>query len=113
MKEIRIIIQDFKLSEVVDALEELPGVNGLTALSVRGFGRDRGRLGVETIAHGSIHHVPRTMLVLVVRDAAVDEVVRVAQEHAHTGNPGDGKIFVSPVEAAVRIRTGQRGEDAL
>lgn len=113
MKEIKIIIQDWKVSEVVDALENLPGVHGLTAIEVRGFGRDRDRRGLEVIAPGSVHRVPRTMLLLVVRDGAVDEILRVVQQKAHSGNPGDGKIFVTAVEDALRIRTNERGQDAI
>lgn len=113
MKEIKIIIQDWKLSDVVDALERVPGVNGVTAIEVRGFGRDRDRRGLEVIVPGSIHRLSRTMLLLVVPDSAVAEVLRVAQEKAHSGNFGDGKIFVSTIDDALRIRTDERGEDAL
>jgi nitrogen regulatory protein P-II 1 len=113
MKEIKIIIQDWKVSDVVDALEGLPGVNGVTAIEVRGFGRDRDRRGLEVIAPGSVHRVTRTMLLLVVPDDSVREVLRVAQQKAHSGNSGDGKIFVSAIEDAVRIRTNERGLDAL
>ena len=113
MKEIKIIIQDWKVSDVVDALEAVPGVNGVTAIEVRGFGRDRDRRGLEVIAPGSVHRVTRTLLLLVVPDDAVSEILRVAQQNAHSGNPGDGKIFVTPVEDALRIRTNERGQDAL
>lgn len=113
MKEIKIIVQDFKVSDVVDALEIVPGVRGLTAIDVRGFGRDRDRRGMEVMASGSIHHVPRTLLLLVVADEVVEDVLRVVQQHARTGNRGDGKIFVSEIADALRIRTGERGRDAL
>jgi nitrogen regulatory protein P-II 1 len=113
MKEIKIIVQDFKVSEVVDALEAVPGVKGLTAIDVRGFGRDRDRRGIEVIAPGSIHHVPRTLLLLVVPEEAVEDVLLVVQQHARTGHPGDGKVFVSDVADALRIRTGERGRNAL
>ncbi len=113
MKEIKAIIQPFKVSEVTDALEAIPGVGGITTLDVRGFGHQRGRNGMEARAHGSINYLPKVMLLLVVPDTLVDTVLSTIQRHAHTGNVGDGKVFVSPVEDALRLRTGERGDAAL
>jgi nitrogen regulatory protein P-II 1 len=113
MKEIKAIIQPFKVSAVTDALQAIPGVGGVTAVDVRGFGHQRGQFGVEAPAGGSINYLPKVMLLLVVADTLVDTVLATIQKHAHTGNFGDGKAFVSPVEEALRLRTGERGEPAL
>lgn len=113
MKEIKAIIQPFKLSEVVDALQAIPGLGGVTVLDVRGFGHQRGQFGVESRAAGSVNYVSKVMLLIVVADALVDTVLATLQKHAHTGNVGDGKVFVSPVEDAIRLRTGERGAAAL
>ncbi|MFP2956486.1 P-II family nitrogen regulator [Myxococcus sp. 1LA] len=113
MKEIKAIIQPFKVSEVTDALEAIPGVGGITALDVRGFGHQRGNNGMEARAHGSLNYLPKVMLLLVIPDLLVDTALATIQRHAHTGNIGDGKVFVSSVEDALRVRTGERGESAL
>ncbi|MDY7229869.1 P-II family nitrogen regulator [Hyalangium rubrum] len=113
MKEIKAIIQPFKVSAVTDALEAIPGVGGITVMDVRGFGHQRGRNGMEVHAHGSVNYLPKVMLLLVVPDAVVAPVLAAIQQHSHTGNVGDGKVFVSPVEQAVRLRTGESGEKAL
>lgn len=113
MKEIKAIIQPFKLSAVTDALQALPGVGGITAFDVRGFGRQRGAAGLEEVAPGAVNYVSKSLLLLVVEDDAVDSVLATIERYAHTGNLGDGKVFVTPVEDALRIRTGARGEDAL
>lgn len=113
MKEIKAIIQPFKVSDVTDALQAIPGVGGITALDVRGFGHQRGQFGVESRAGGSLNYMPKVLLLIVVADALVDTVLATIQRHAHTGNAGDGMVFVSPVEDAMRLRTGERGERAL
>ncbi|WP_434345677.1 P-II family nitrogen regulator [Myxococcus virescens] len=113
MKEIKAIIQPFKVSEVTDALEAIPGVGGITILDVRGFGHQRGSNGLEAYAHGSVNYMTKVMLLLVVTDALVNTVLATIQQHAHTGNIGDGKVFVSPVEDVLRLRTGERGDAAL
>ncbi|MCY1024045.1 P-II family nitrogen regulator [Pyxidicoccus sp. MSG2] len=113
MKEIQAIIQPFKLSAVTDALQVIPGVGGITAMDVRGFGHQRGENGLEKPAHGSVNYTPKVMLVLAVPDAVVAPVLAAIERHAHTGNPGDGKVLVLPVEDALRVRTGERGEGAL
>ncbi|MFP5246759.1 MAG: P-II family nitrogen regulator [Thermoanaerobaculia bacterium] len=97
----------------MDALEVLPGVGGITALDVRGFGHQRGWSGVEHRATGSLNYVEKTMLLVVVDDDRVDDVLATIHRHAHTGNVGDGKVFVSTVDDALRVRTGDRGVRAL
>ncbi|MCY1017878.1 P-II family nitrogen regulator [Pyxidicoccus sp. MSG2] len=113
MKEIQVIIQPFKLSAVTDALQAIPGVGGITALDVRGFGHQRGQNGLERPARGSVNYTQKVMLILAVPDDVVASVLATIEKHAHTGNPGDGKVFVLPVEDALRIRTGARGGGAL
>ncbi|MHB8873241.1 MAG: P-II family nitrogen regulator [Myxococcaceae bacterium] len=113
MKEIKAIIQPFKLSEVIDALQALSHVGGITVLDVQGFGRERDAFGVEVPAEGSVHHLHKKMLLMVVRDTDAALVVSTIEQHAHTGNAGDGKVFVSATEEAVRLRTGERGDVAL
>ena len=113
MKAIKAIVQPFKVSAVVDALEVLPGVGGITTMDVRGFGHQRGGSGLEHRAFGSLNYTPKVMLLVVVADDRVDDVLATIQRHAHTGNVGDGKVFVSPVDDALRVRTGERGLGAL
>lgn len=113
MKEIQAIIQPFKLSEVADALQALPGVGGITALDVRGFGHQRGAMGIERPGRGSVNFLPKVLLLLVVDDAVVDSALAVLRRHAHTGNPGDGKVFILPVDDVLRVRTGELGPRAL
>lgn len=113
MKEIKVILQPFKVDAVTDALQGVAGVGGITALDVRGFGHQRGALGMDVRAKGSVNYTRKVMLVLVVPDAAVETVLETIQRHGHTGNFGDGKVFVSTVDEAVRLRTGERGEGAL
>ncbi|MCL4489272.1 MAG: P-II family nitrogen regulator [Chloroflexi bacterium] len=106
MKEIKAIIQEFMLPKVVDALREHPEFPGLTISRVRGLGRyETGEELSETS--------PKMKLEIVVPSALVDTVVELIRSAAHTGRPGDGKIFVSSVEAVVRISTGERDREAL
>ena len=114
MKAIVAIIQPRKLSDVVDALQVLPGVGGITVTEVRGFGRQRGKgaLG-ETKALGSVHALAKERIEVVVQDHRVDDAVEAIRAAASTGQIGDGKVFVLPVDDAMRIRTGERGETAL
>ncbi len=113
MKEIKVILQPFKVDAVTDALQGVPGVGGITALDVRGFGHQRGALGMDVRAKGAVNYTRKVMLLLVVPDGAVETVLETIQRHGHTGNFGDGKVFVSSVDEAVRLRTGERGEGAL
>lgn len=113
MKEIKAILQPVKVGAVVDELEVLPGVGGITAMDVRGFGHQRGGSGLERRAFGSLNYTEKVMLLIVVADDRVEEVLATIQRLAHTGNVGDGKVFVSSVDEVVRVRTGERGSAAL
>lgn len=112
MKKIEAIIKPFKLDEVKDALSKV-GVQGLTASEVRGFGRQKGHTEVYRGAEYQVDFVPKVKIEIVVPDERVEAVVSTIQEAAKTGQIGDGKIFVFPADDAVRIRTGERGPDAL
>lgn len=111
MKEIKAILQPFMVQKVVDALHELPSLPGLTISDVRGFGRTGGSTGERTELE--VHYVVKSRMEIVLPDEQVEAVVKIILEHGHTGNIGDGKIFISSVEEVVRIRTGERGEIAL
>jgi len=112
MKKIEAIIKPFKLDEVKDALHEV-GIQGLTVTEVRGFGRQKGHTEIYRGAEYQIDFIPKVKIEIVVVDEMVDDVVRVIQETAKTGEIGDGKIFIFPAEGAIRIRTGERDKDAL
>ena len=112
MKKIECIIKPFKLDEVKEALDDL-GIQGITVCEVRGFGRQKGHTELYRGAEYVVDFIPKIKIELVLADDLVDQVVEAITEAARTGHIGDGKIFVMPVEEAVRIRTGERGEDAL
>jgi nitrogen regulatory protein P-II 1 len=114
MKEIKAIIQPFLLTKVVEALKQIEGLPGLTVdREVRGFGRTRGDEARHQIVDDLVVYVPKVKLEMVVTDELVERVVQTIQANAHTGNPGDGKIFVISVDEVVKIRTGERGEGAI
>jgi nitrogen regulatory protein P-II 1 len=110
MKEIKAIMQPFLVSRVVEALKMIPGLPGVTVSDVRGFGRAQAVGAVNTVAEGAVEYVKKSKLEVVVPDEMVEKVVETIQRNAHTGNPGDGKIFVHKVDEVIRIRTGERGE---
>ena len=112
MKKVECIIKPFKLDEVKEALGDL-GTQGITVCEVRGFGRQKGHTELYRGAEYVVDFIPKIKIELVIADELVDQVVETITEAARTGHVGDGKIFVMPVEEAVRIRTGERGEDAL
>lgn len=112
MKKIEAIIKPFKLDEVKEALKEV-GVQGLTVTEVKGFGRQRGHTELYRGAEYVIDFLPKIKLEIVVPDSIVTKVVDAIMESARTGKIGDGKIFILPMEEVIRIRTGERGEDAL
>jgi len=112
MKKIDAIIKPFKLDEVKNALNDI-GVQGMTVTEVKGFGRQKGIVEVYRGAEYHIQFIPKVKLEIVVNDDIVEQVVQIIQEKAQTGEIGDGKIFVIPVEETVRIRTGERGEGAI
>ena len=112
MNEIKAIIQPFMLDKVLDSLRQIEGLPGVTVSEVRGFGRTRGRAAVEN-DEAAVRYVNKAKIEVVVADALVEPVVHAIQEHARTGNLGDGKIFVYKVAEVIRIRTGERGEPAI
>src|ERR687897_2633855 len=112
MKLITAIIKPFKLDEVREALSDI-GVQGITVTEVKGFGRQKGHTELYRGAEYVVDFLPKVKIELVVDDALVDRAVEAIQQAAKTDRIGDGKVFVSTVEDAVRIRTGERGTDAL
>lgn len=113
MKEIKAIMQPFLISKVVEALKLIPGLPGLTVSEVRGFGRAQAVGAVNTVTEDAVEYVKKSKLELVVPDEMAEKVVEAIQRNAHTGNPGDGKIFIYQVDDVVRIRTGEHGEGAI
>ena len=112
MKLVIAIIKPFKLDEVREALTEL-GVAGMTVTEVKGFGRQKGHVELYRGAEYDIAFIPKVKLEIVVPEAMVKEVIDAIEKSAKTGRIGDGKIFVMPIDEAVRIRTGERGEEAI
>ena len=112
MKKIEAVIKPFKLDEVKDALHEV-GLQGLTVTEAKGFGRQKGHTELYRGAEYIVDFLPKVKIELVVEDAMVERAVETIQEAARTGRIGDGKIFVTAVEDAIRIRTGERGRDAV
>jgi nitrogen regulatory protein P-II 1 len=112
VKKVEAIIKPFKLDEVKQALSEI-GIAGLTATEVKGFGRQKGHSELYRGAEYVVDFLPKVKVDVVVPDSLVGRVVEVIEKVAKTGRIGDGKLFITPVEEAVRIRTGERGEDAL
>ena len=112
MKKIEAIIKPFKLDEIKKALHEL-GVNGMTVTEVKGFGRQKGHIEFYRGAEYDINFVPKLKIEVVLPDEMADKVVSAIQEKAKTGEIGDGKIFVCPIEDIIRIRTGERGDAAI
>lgn len=112
MKEIKAIVQPFMLIKVVTALHKIEGLPGITISETKGFGKSKGKKdnGNE---EGIFEFVPKNKIEVVIQDELVEQVVNTIQENAHTGNPGDGKIFVTEVVNVVKIRTNERGEEAI
>lgn len=113
MKEVKAIIQPFKLSAVTRALQEIPGFPEMTVSECRGFGKEKGKEGPHRIMEDLIDYIPKVRIEIMLKDDMVDKVVEVITKTAHTGNPGDGKVFVYNIEKAVRIKTFSQGEEAL
>ncbi len=112
MKKIEAIVKPFKLDEVKDALNEL-GIQGMTVTEVKGFGRQKGHTELYPGAEYVVDFIPKIKIEIVISDSLAEKVVSTIEKVAKTGKIGDGKIFVYPVEEAVRIRTGESGEAAL
>lgn len=113
MKEIKAIIQPFMLAKVINALKELEELPGVTVSEVKGFGKSRAEDAADKLVEDFVDYARKLKLEIVVPDHLVDEVVKIVSANAHTGRPGDGKIFVSTVDDVVKIRTGERGEQAI
>jgi nitrogen regulatory protein P-II 1 len=112
MKKIEAIIKPFKLDEVKEALQEV-GLQGITITETKGFGRQKGHTELYRGAEYVVDFLPKIKLEIVIEDQLVERTVEAIITAARTGRIGDGKIFISPVEDAIRIRTGERGKDAL
>jgi nitrogen regulatory protein P-II 1 len=112
MKKVEAIIKPFKLDEVKEALQEI-GIQGLSVLEAKGFGRQKGHTELYRGAEYVVDFLPKVKIEVVVDDGQVEQVTEAITNAAKTGKIGDGKIFVSPVEQAIRIRTGEDGPDAL
>jgi nitrogen regulatory protein P-II 1 len=112
MKKIEAIVKPFKLEEVKDALGEI-GVEGMTVSEVKGFGRQKGHTEIYRGSEYTVDFLPKVKIELVVPDAQVDSAVAVIVKSAKTGKIGDGKVFISDIEEAIRIRTEEKGELAV
>ena len=112
MKKIEAIIKPFKLDEVKEALHEV-GLQGITVLEAKGFGRQKGHTELYRGAEYVVDFLPKVKLEIVVEDEMLDRAVEAIQNAAHTGRIGDGKIFIVPIDDAIRVRTGERGREAI
>jgi nitrogen regulatory protein P-II 1 len=112
MKKIEAIIKPFKLDEVKEALQEI-GLQGITVIEAKGFGRQKGHTELYRGAEYVVDFLPKVKIEVVLSDAMLDKAVEAIQKSAKTGRIGDGKIFISNIEEAIRIRTGETGNDAI
>ncbi len=112
MKMINAIIKPFKLDDVREALSEI-GVQGITVTEVKGFGRQKGHTELYRGAEYVVDFLPKLKIEVVVKDSALEQTIETISKAANTGKIGDGKIFVSTIEEAIRIRTGETGDDAI
>ena len=112
MKQITAIVKPFKLEEVREALGEM-GVTGLTVTEVKGFGRQKGHTELYRGAEYVVDFLPKVKIEAAVAEDVVEQVIEAIESSARTGKIGDGKIFVSPLDQVIRIRTGETGQDAL
>ena len=112
MKKIEAIIKPFKLDEVKDALQEA-GVDGITVTEAKGFGRQKGHTELYRGAEYVVDFLPKLKIDIIIADNLLEQAIEAIQKSAHTGRIGDGKIFVSPIESALRIRTDEKNDDAI
>lgn len=112
MKKVEAIIKPFKLDEIKESLQAI-GLQGITVLEAKGFGRQKGHTELYRGAEYVVDFLPKVKIELIIEDQQLDLAIEAIQKAAHTGRIGDGKIFVSPVEDVVRIRTGERGPEAV
>jgi len=113
MKEIKAYIKPHKLSKVTLALHKVNGLTGMSVMDIRGFGRGRAKNAPHRIVDNLVDYVPHVKIEIVCTADLVEEIVAIIQQEAHTGLKGDGKIYISNVEDAVRIQTGERGDSAV
>ena len=113
MKEIKAYIKPHKLSKVTMALHKVEGLTGMSVVDVRGFGRGKAKDAPHRIVEDLVDYVPHVKIEIVCTDDVVEKIVSVIEKTAHTGLRGDGKIYVSTIDDAVRIQTGERGEAAV
>ena len=112
MKKIEAIIKPFKLDEIKEALQDI-GLQGITVIEAKGFGRQKGHTELYRGAEYVVDFLPKVKIEIVVDEDLVDSAIECIEESAKTGRIGDGKIFVSPIEKAIRIRTGEKGNEAI
>ncbi|MCE2481358.1 MAG: P-II family nitrogen regulator [Alphaproteobacteria bacterium] len=112
MKKIEAIVKPFKLDEVKEALQEI-GLQGMTVTEAKGFGRQKGHTELYRGAEYVVDFLPKVKIEIVIEDSLVERTIEAIQQAAHTGRIGDGKIFVTDIEEAIRIRTGEKGRDAV
>jgi nitrogen regulatory protein P-II 1 len=112
MKKIEAIIKPFKLDEVKEALHEV-GLQGITVIEAKGFGRQKGHTELYRGAEYVVDFLPKVKIELIIDDDMLERAVEAIQQAAHTGRIGDGKIFISSIEEAIRVRTGEKGKDAI
>ena len=112
MKKVEAVVKPFKLDEVKEALNDA-GVQGMTLTEVKGFGRQKGHKEIYRGAEYQVDFIPKIKIETVVEDASAERVIKAILKAAGTGKIGDGKIFISPIEDAIRIRTGEKGNDAI
>ena len=112
MKKIEAIIKPFKLDEIKEALQEI-GLQGITVIEAKGFGRQKGHTELYRGAEYIVDFLPKVKIELIIDDDQLDVAIDAIQNSAHTGRIGDGKIFISSIDEAIRIRTGERGSEAI
>ena len=112
MKKVEAIIKPFKLDEVKDALQEV-GVHGITVTEAKGFGRQKGHTELYRGAEYVVDFLPKLKLDIIIADDLLEQTIEAIQKSAHTGRIGDGKIFVTNIDQAIRIRTGETGDTAI
>jgi len=112
MKKIEAIVKPFKLDEVKEALQEI-GLQGMTVTEAKGFGRQKGHTELYRGAEYVVDFLPKVKIEIVIEDSLAERTIEAIQQAAHTGRIGDGKIFVTDIEEAIRIRTGEKGRDAV
>jgi nitrogen regulatory protein P-II 1 len=112
MKKIEAVIKPFKLDDVKEALQEV-GLQGITVTQAKGFGRQKGHTELYRGAEYVVDFLPKGNIELVIEDSMLEQAIEAIKQAAHTGRIGDGKIFILPVEDAIRVRTGETGSDAI